>query len=62
MLPSSQGKVLPHNLLQMILTAHSHIVTNPTSYIVTMGDHAAAKILALGPSTSAPATAGAVRN
>ncbi|KAF2703417.1 hypothetical protein K504DRAFT_418418 [Pleomassaria siparia CBS 279.74] len=36
-----------------------HIVTNPTSYIVTIGDHAAAKILALGAGTT---PAGAVRN
>jgi len=32
-----------------------HIVTNPTSYIVTIGDHAAAKILALGSGTTTPA-------
>ncbi|KAF2021311.1 hypothetical protein BU24DRAFT_19012 [Aaosphaeria arxii CBS 175.79] len=46
-----------------------HIQTNPTSYIVTVADHAAAKILALGkPSGGTPGTptpgkqAGAVRN
>ncbi|KAF2685445.1 hypothetical protein K458DRAFT_337564 [Lentithecium fluviatile CBS 122367] len=30
-----------------------HIVTNPTSYIVTVGEHAAKKILALGTKTAA---------
>ncbi|KAH7135211.1 hypothetical protein B0J11DRAFT_155028 [Dendryphion nanum] len=39
-----------------------HIVTNPTSYIVTVADHAAAKILALGQGTTPPVKkAGAVR-
>ncbi|KAF2276470.1 cellobiose dehydrogenase-like protein [Westerdykella ornata] len=34
-----------------------HIVTNPTSYIVTVAEHAAAKILALGKAKSAKARA-----
>jgi cellobiose dehydrogenase (acceptor) len=33
------------------------VTTNPTSYIVTVAEHAAAKILALGPSTPEPAKA-----
>jgi cellobiose dehydrogenase (acceptor) len=33
-----------------LLTGCRHITTNPTSYIVTAAEHAAAKILALGTS------------
>jgi cellobiose dehydrogenase (acceptor) len=34
-------------MLQPRANIYSHIVTNPTSYIVTVAEHAAAKILAL---------------
>jgi cellobiose dehydrogenase (acceptor) len=44
-----------------MLTADRHITTNPTSYIVTVAEQAAAKILALG-TGSGTKLAGAVRH
>jgi hypothetical protein len=46
--------------IRRILTLLRHITTNPTSYIVTISEHAAKKILALK-APSKPSTAGPVR-
>lgn len=54
MLQFSLGKL--SSLLRNLqpLTRYSHITTNPTSYIVTIAEHAAAKILALAGSGGKP--------
>ena len=54
MLQFSLGK-LSYSLRDLPpLTRYSHITTNPTSYIVTIAEHAAAKILALASSGGKP--------